>query len=299
MTDEAIKSSLSNKDRAQVLIEALPYIRRFADKTIVVKYGGHAMEDTALKHGFAQDIVLLKYIGLNPVIVHGGGPQIGQVLKLMNIESTFVAGMRVTDGKTMDVVEMVLGGSINKEIVSLINQHGGRAVGLSGKDAALIRASKMQITQQHDERPPEIIDIGHVGQVESIDQEILEVLKKGNFIPVIAPIGVGADGETYNINADLVAGRVAAALSAEKLILLSDVEGVIDQDGQIISSIKVDQIKTLEEEGVISGGMLPKLACCAEALAGGARKAHILDGRKPHVLLLEIFTDHGVGTEIV
>ncbi|MBW2061253.1 MAG: acetylglutamate kinase [Deltaproteobacteria bacterium] len=299
MTDEATKSSLSNKDRAQVLIEALPYIRRFADKTIVVKYGGHAMEDTALKHSFAQDIVLLKYIGLNPVIVHGGGPQIGQVLKLMNIESTFVAGMRVTDGKTMNVVEMVLGGSINKEIVSLINQHGGRAVGLSGKDAALIRASKMQITQKHDERPPEIIDIGHVGQVESIDQEILEVLKKGNFIPVIAPIGVGAEGETYNINADLVAGRVAAALSAEKLILLSDVEGVIDQDGRIISSIKVDQIKTLEEEGVISGGMLPKLACCAEGLAGGARKAHILDGRKPHVLLLEIFTDHGVGTEIV
>jgi len=293
------KSAFSNEDRAQVLIEALPYIRQFADKTIVIKYGGHAMVDEKLKHGFAQDIVLLKYIGLNPVIVHGGGPQIGEVLKLMNIESTFVAGMRVTDGETMNVVEMVLGGRINKEIVSLINQHGGRAVGLTGKDAGLIKARKMRITQQNGERPPEIIDIGHVGQVEVIDKEVLEVLKKDNFIPVIAPIGVGADGETYNINADLVAGHVAAALAAEKLILLTDVEGVLDQKNQLISTIQVDQIKQLEGDGVITGGMLPKLACCADALSGGAHKAHIVNGRKAHAVLLEIFTDHGIGTEII
>jgi len=291
--------SFSDEERAQVLIEALPYIRQFAEKTIVIKYGGHAMVDETLKHGFAQDVVLLKYIGLNPVIVHGGGPQIGEVLRLMNIESTFVDGMRVTDGKTMDVVEMVLGGRINKEIVSLINQHGGRAVGLTGKDAGLIKASKMRITRQEGERPPEIIDIGHVGQVEAIANEVLDVLKKGNFIPVIAPIGVGPDGKTYNINADLVAGHVAAALAAEKLILLTDVEGVLDQKGQIISTIKVNQIKSLEQQGVITGGMLPKLACCADALFGGAQKAHILDGRKAHAVLLEIFTDHGIGTEII
>ncbi|MBW1708477.1 MAG: acetylglutamate kinase [Deltaproteobacteria bacterium] len=299
MTKKEEKFTFRDEDRARVLIEALPYIRRFANKTIVIKYGGHAMVDEELKHGFAQDIVLLKYIGLNPVIIHGGGPQIGKVLKLMNIESTFVGGMRVTDGETMDVVEMVLGGKINKEIVSLINQHGGRAVGLTGKDARLIKASKMRITRHDGERPPEIIDIGHVGQVETIDQEILEVLKKDNFIPVIAPIGVGSDGETYNINADIVAGNVAAALSAEKLILLTDVEGVLDQQSRIISSIQVKEIKTLEEKGIITGGMLPKLACCADALAGGALKAHILDGRKAHAVLLEIFTDLGIGTEII
>jgi len=292
-------TDFSNEDRAKVLIEALPYLRHFANKTIVIKYGGHAMVDEELKNSFAQDIVLLKYISLNPVIVHGGGPQIGRVLKRMNIESTFVAGMRVTDSETMDVVEMVLGGKVNKEIVSLINRHGGQAVGLTGKDGGLIRASKMQITQQEGERPPEIIDIGHVGQVEAIDQKVLEALKKDNFIPVIAPIGVGADNETYNINADLVAGQVAAALSAEKLILLTDVEGVLDRNGSIISSIEVDQVESLKADGMISGGMLPKLACCLDALKGGTQKAHIIDGRKPHAVLLEIFTDHGIGTEIV
>lgn len=291
--------SFSNEDRAQVLIEALPYIRRFAHKTIVIKYGGNAMVDDDLKNGFSEDMALMKYVGLEPVIVHGGGPQIGEVLKRMNIKSNFIEGMRVTDGETLDVVEMVLGGKVNKEIVSLINQHGGRAVGLSGKDGSLIKASKMVLAQEQKDRPSEIMDIGHVGTVESIDQEILEVLKKGNFIPVIAPIGVDDAGQTYNINADLVAGHVAAALSAEKLILLTDVEGVLDKEGRLIGSIMVDEIESLKKKGVLSGGMLPKIDCCAEAINGGVKKAHIIDGRKPHAVLLEIFTDHGIGTQIV
>lgn len=289
----------ASEEKARVLIEALPYIRRFADKTIVIKYGGHAMVDEDLKNGFAQDVVLLKYIGLNPVIVHGGGPQIGRVLERMNIKSRFVSGMRVTDSETMDVVEMVLVGKVNKEIVNLINRHGGRAVGLSGKDGGLILAGKMQMVRQEGELPPEIIDIGQVGRVESIDQGILKVMERDNFIPVIAPVGVGSAGETYNINADLVAGNLAAALEAEKLILLTDVEGVLDPQGRLISSIRVGRIDELKAKGVITGGMLPKLECCAQALARGAKKAHIVDGRKLHAVLLEIFTDQGVGTEIV
>jgi acetylglutamate kinase len=296
LKDEA---RFESEARARVLTEALPYIRRFADKTLVIKYGGHAMIDEDLKQGFAQDIVLLKYVGLHPVIVHGGGPQIDQVLKRMNVQSIRVAGMRVTDAETMDVVEMVLGGKLNKEIVSLINRHGGRAVGLTGKDAGLILASKMCVVRQEEGKPPETLDLGFVGEVEAINRDLLEVLKQGNFIPVIAPIGVGRDGQTYNINADLVAGRVAAALEAEKLILLTDVEGVLDKEGRMISSIRSGEVERLKAEGMISGGMLPKLDCCVQALAGGARKAHIVDGRQPHAVLLEIFTDRGIGTEIV
>ncbi|MBU2552492.1 MAG: acetylglutamate kinase [Proteobacteria bacterium] len=291
--------SYSIEEKALVLIEALPYIRRFANKTVVIKYGGHAMVDEGLKQGFAQDVVLLKYVGLNPVVVHGGGPQIGRVLKRMNIESTFVSGMRVTDGETMDVVEMVLVGKVNKEIVNLINRNGGKAVGLSGKDGGLIQASKMHLVRQEGDLPPEIIDIGHVGQVEYIDQGILKVMEKDRFIPVIAPVGVGSGGETYNINADLVAGHVAAALQAEKLILLTDVEGVLDKEGRLIPTIEADRIESLKADGTIVGGMLPKLDCCAQALDRGAGKAHIIDGRKLHAVLLEIFTDQGIGTQVV
>jgi len=298
MTDQE-NTRFEDEQRARVLTEALPYIRRFADKTLVIKYGGHAMIDEDLKHGFAQDVVLLKYVGLNPVVVHGGGPQIDEVLRRMNVRSVRVAGMRVTDAETMDVVEMVLGGKLNKEIVSLINRHGGRAVGLTGKDAGLIRASKMQMVRQEEGKAPEILDIGFVGEVEAINRDLLDVLKQGHFIPVIAPIGVGQDGQTYNINADLVAGRVAAALGAEKLILLTDVEGVLDPEGRIISSIQAGDVERLKAEGVLTGGMLPKLDCCVQALGGGAAKAHIVDGRKPHAVLLEIFTDQGIGTEIV
>jgi acetylglutamate kinase len=291
--------AISPEVTAQVLIEALPYIRQFANKTVVIKYGGHAMVDQDLKKGFAQDVTLLKYIGLNPVVVHGGGPQIGQFLKRLNIQSTFVSGMRVTDDETMDVVEMVLVGKVNKEIVALINQNGGRAVGLSGKDGGLILAHKMHLVRQEGDLPPEIIDIGQVGEVSAIDQGILRVMERDNFIPVIAPVGVGESGETYNINADLVAGHVAAALKAEKLILLTDVNGVLDNRGELLSTIRVSQIEQLKKDGVITGGMLPKLDCCAQALARGVKKAHIIDGRKAHAVLLEIFTDHGVGTQVI
>ena len=284
---------------AEVLIEALPYIRRFANKTVVIKYGGHAMVDQELKKGFAQDVTLLKYIGLNPVVVHGGGPQIGQFLKRLDIQSTFVSGMRVTDGETMDVVEMVLVGKVNQEIVALINQNGGRAVGLSGKDGGLILAHKMQVVRQEGQMPPEIIDIGQVGEVTSIDQGILRVMERDNFIPVIAPVGVGESGETYNINADLVAGHVAAALKAEKLILLTDVTGVLDNQGELLDTISVGRIEQLKKDRIITGGMLPKLDCCAQALARGVGKAHIIDGRRAHAVLLEIFTDHGVGTQVI
>lgn len=287
-------------DKAGVLVEALPYIRRFYQKTVVVKYGGHAMVDEKLKESFAQDITLMKYIGLNPVVVHGGGPQIGSMLKRIGKQSEFLAGMRVTDAETMDVVEMVLAGKINKEIVSLINRHGGQAVGLSGKDARLIEARKLHVFRyQGDDSPPEMLDIGLVGEVARINTEVLQTLEKSNIIPVIAPIGVGEDGETYNINADLVAGRVAGALQASKLLLMTDVEGVLDKDGKLISSMTVSEAADALQDETLRGGMIPKVQCSIDAVQSGVEKVHIIDGRVPHAILLEIFTDAGVGTEIV
>lgn len=286
-------------EKAEVLIEALPYIRRFYHKTMVVKYGGAAMGDEDLKEGFAMDIVLMKYVGLNPVVVHGGGPQIGQVLQRMGKTSTFVQGLRVTDQETMDVVEMVLGGKVNKEIVDRMNRCGGKAVGLSGKDGGLIRAKKLRLSPQaQGDAPPELVDLGMVGEVEEINSDIIKTLDDGDFIPVIAPVGVGEDGKTYNINADLVAGKVAAALRAEKLILLTDVPGVLGKDGNLITSLQVQEAKDLIAQGIVSTGMIPKITCSLEALAGGAVKAHIIDGRVKHALILEIFTDGGVGTEL-
>ncbi len=286
--------------KAQVLHEALPYIREFYGKVVVIKYGGHAMVDEELKQSFARDVVLLKYIGLNPVVIHGGGPQINRVLEQMHIESTFVEGMRVTDASTMDVVEMVLGGKVNKEIVNLIQLHGGRAVGLTGKDGGLIRARKLLMQRRRgDDVPPEIVDIGAVGEVEAIQPAVIEALDRGGFIPVIAPVGVGSGGETYNINADLVAGRVAGALRAEKLVLLTDVEGLLDARGELISTVTRSQVPRLIEEGIIRGGMIPKVRCAVDALDEGVGKVHIVDGRVRHALLLEIFTRGGVGTEIV
>jgi acetylglutamate kinase len=286
-------------DKANVLVEALPYIRRFYDKTVVIKYGGSAMEEERLKRNFALDVVLLKYIGINPVIVHGGGPQIGQLLTKLGKKSEFVEGMRVTDKETMDVVEMVLVGKVNKEIVSLINQQGGKAVGLSGKDGRLINAKKLKITKSRGKgKPPEVIDIGMVGEVEAINPGVIESLEKENFIPVIAPIGVGEEGETYNINADLVAGKVASALRAEKLILLTDVEGVMDEKKQLIPTLNAKQAKRMMTQKIISSGMIPKVNCCLEALEEGVIKTHIIDGRVDHAVLLEIFTDVGVGTQI-
>ncbi|NLD35252.1 MAG: acetylglutamate kinase [Desulfatiglans sp.] len=284
---------------ASVLIEALPYIQKFSNETIVVKYGGHAMVDENLKKSFALDIILMKYVGLNPVVVHGGGPQIGSLLKSLSIESQFVDGMRVTDKETMDVVEMVLVGKVNKEIVSLINQNGGQSVGLSGKDGQLLIASKMKyIKDKGNSEPPEIIDIGMVGQVEKVNNRVLMSLIDNQFIPVIAPVGVGEGGETYNINADLVAGSIAASLKARKLMLLTDTAGVLDKNGELISSIKVDEADRLIKDGTIKGGMMPKINCCLDALANGVDKAHIIDGRKEHAILLEIFTKGGIGTEI-
>jgi acetylglutamate kinase len=286
-------------NKAKVLMEALPYIKRFADKTIVIKYGGNAMVEERLKEGFARDIILMKYIGLNPVVVHGGGPQIGRVLKEMGRESRFVQGMRVTDSETMDVVEMVLGGKVNKEIVGNINRHGGKAVGLTGKDGQLLVARKMEMTAINPETlTPEIIDVGMVGEVESVNPAIITALEASNFIPVIAPIGVGLAGETYNINADLVAGRVAGALRAEKLILLTDVEGVKGKDGRLISTIDVARVPDLINDGTITGGMIPKVNCCVDAVEEGVAKTHIIDGRMEHACLLEIFTDKGIGTAI-
>ena len=284
--------------KAEILLEALPYIRRFAGKTIVIKYGGHAMENDALKASFAQDVVLLKYIGIDPVIVHGGGPQIGDLLKQLGIKSEFVRGMRVTDAATMDVVEMVLAGKINKEIVSLINRHGGRAIGLSGKDGDLILARKLKLLVQENGHPAEI-DIGQVGEVRAVNSAVLDALDKSDFVPVIAPIGVGEAGESYNINADVVAGKVAEALHAEKLILLTDVEGIRDASGALRSTLDVDQAREMIGAGVISEGMIPKVECCIDALRGGVAKTHIVDGRVLHAVLLEIFTDSGVGTEVV
>jgi len=286
-------------DKAKVLIEALPYIRRFYDKTIVIKYGGSTMEKGTMKRSFALDVVLLKYIGLNPVVVHGGGPQIGEMLNKMGKKSQFVEGMRVTDEETMDVVEMVLVGKVNKEIVSLIQQQGGKAVGLSGKDGRLITAKKLRLTKSRGkEEKPEIIDIGMVGEVEAINPGVVVALEKENFIPVIAPVGVGEGGETYNINADLVAGKVASALKAEKLILLTDVEGVMDGKRRLIPNLDAKQAKRLITQKVISSGMIPKVNCCLDALEGGVAKTHIIDGRVEHAILLEIFTDIGIGTQI-
>jgi acetylglutamate kinase len=285
--------------KAEVLMEALPYIQRFYGKTFVIKYGGSAMTDEELKASFAQDIVLLKYVGINPVVVHGGGPQIDELLEKLGITSRFVRGMRITDQQTLDVVEMVLVGKVNKEIVSLINQHGGMAVGLSGKDGGLILARKMNVTVSENGEPPEIIDIGMVGEIIGINPLVINSLDENKFIPVIAPVGVGRAGETYNINADLVAGEVAEALHAEKLILMTDVAGVKDRKGELLSTLKVNQARKMIEDGVIASGMIPKVECCMEALKGGVEKTHIIDGRVKHVVLLEIFTKEGVGTEVV
>jgi acetylglutamate kinase len=287
-------------ERAEILLEALPYIRRFYNKTIVIKYGGHAMVDEELKNQFARDVVMMKYIGIHPVVVHGGGPQIGSFLKKLGKDSKFVQGMRVTDEETMDIVEMVLVGKVNKEIVGFINQHGGKAVGLSGKDGNLIRAEKYYLSEERaKDTPPEIIDIGLVGKVKNIHAELIVSLANDGFIPVIAPTGLGDNGETYNINADIVAGEVAAALKAEKLVLLTDVEGVIDAKGQLINTMSDREVVNMIQAGVIKGGMYPKVKCCLKALSGGVRKAHIVDGRLKHAILLEIFTDMGIGTEIV
>ncbi len=273
---------------AHVLTEALPYIRRFKRKTVVVKYGGNAMVDPALQSGFARDIVLMKLVGIDPVVVHGGGPQIGKLLDKLGKKSEFVGGMRVTDAETMDVVEMVLGGSVNKQIVSLINQHGGRAVGLSGKDGGLIRARKID----------GVDDLGRVGVVDAIDPDVVQNLDKGGFIPVIAPVGFGEDGSTYNINADLVAGTLAGVLQAEKLILLTNTPGVLDASGQLLTGLSPEDVESLIADGTIYGGMLPKIRCALDAVASGVRAAHIIDGRVEHACLLELFTDAGVGTLI-
>jgi len=283
--------------KAEVLLDALPYIKRFAGKTIVVKYGGHAMVDEALKSSFAQDIVLLKFVGMNPVVVHGGGPQIGAMLQQLGIPSRFVRGMRVTDPATMEVVEMVLVGKTNKEIVSLISRHGGHAVGLSGKDGELIRARKMRMSEPGN--AGEALELGMVGEVAAINPMVIETLERGDIIPVIAPVGMSDGGETFNINADLVAGKVAEALGAEKLILLTDVEGIRDESGSIVPTLDEERAQQLIASGVIGEGMIPKVECCLEALKNGVKKTHIVDGRLRHAVLLEIFTREGVGTEVV
>jgi len=287
------------KNVSDILIEALPYIRRFSGMTIVIKYGGHAMVDKQLGDAFAQDITLLKFVGIHPVIVHGGGPQINRVLEKMGMQSTFVKGLRVTDRSTMDVVEMVLGGKVNKEIVSQINQQGGKAIGLSGKDGMMILAQKINIQNADSkDQPPEILDPGHVGEVKHVNPDAIHTLMNKGFIPVIAPIGVDESGETYNINADHVASKIAIALSARRLILLTDVDGVLDGKGTLVSSISIDDVKQMITLGSISGGMIPKIECAAEALQNGVEKAPIINGTKPHSLLLELFTDTGIGTEI-
>ena len=290
----------SSMERAEILLEALPYIKRFYNKTIVIKYGGHAMVDDELKDKFAQDIVMMKYIGINPVVVHGGGPQIGALLKKLGKESKFIQGMRVTDEETMNIVEMVLVGMVNKEIVGLINRHGGNAVGLSGKDGNLIKAEKYYLSEEKVKNtPPEIIDIGLVGKVKTINSELIVSLSQNAFIPVIAPTGIGDAGETYNINADIVAGEIAAALQADKLLLLTDVEGVLGKDKKLINAMNDKEAMKLIADGVVEGGMFPKVKCCLKALKSGVKKAHIIDGRLKHAILLEVFTDKGIGTEIV
>jgi acetylglutamate kinase len=284
---------------ASVLSRGLPYIQRFTGKTVVIKYGGNAMENEELKSSFARDVVLMKLVGINPIVVHGGGPQIGELLERLNIQSRFINGMRVTDSETMDVVEMVLGGQVNKEIVSLINSHGGTAVGLTGKDANLIRASKLEVMDRSEElERPEIIDIGHVGEVASVNVDFIDMLTRSNVIPVIAPIGVGPDGASYNINADLVAGKVAEAMKAEKLILLTNVSGLKGKDDRVLTGLTAKQVNELIEDGTIHGGMLPKIRCALNAVENDVKTAHIIDGRVAHACLLEIFTDEGVGTLI-
>ena len=284
---------------AKVLAEAMPYIQRFQGRTVVVKYGGAAMEAETLKSSFARDIVLLKLVGVRPVVVHGGGPQIGRLLARIGKETRFVEGMRVTDAETMDVVEMVLGGLVNKEIVNLVNRHGGKAVGLTGKDGGLIQARKLTMTRSRPELDaPEIIDIGHVGEVASIDTGVLEHLARGDFIPVIAPIGVGDDGMSYNINADLVAGKLAQALAAEKLMLLTNTPGLLDSEGKLIPSLDVKAVEALIADGTVAGGMLPKVRCALDAVQGGVNTAQIVDGRVEHAVLLEVFTNAGMGTFI-
>ncbi len=283
----------------EVLAEALPYIQKLNGKTVVIKYGGNAMTEERLKLSFARDIVLLKQIGVNPVVVHGGGPQIGELLKRIGKQSEFIDGMRVTDRETMDVVEMVLGGLVNKSIVTLINQQGGRAVGLTGKDGGLIRARKMEIKRKSPElEAPEIIDLGHVGEVSTIDPSVVSMLDDDDFIPVIAPIGVGEDGTSYNINADLVAGKLATVLGAEKLLLLTNTSGVLDKESKLLTGITAKQVDGFIEDGTIHGGMLPKVNCALDAVKSGVKTAHIIDGRVEHAVLLELLTDEGVGTLI-
>lgn len=282
--------------KAQTLAEAMPYIRRFHGKTIVVKYGGNAMTDDSLKRSFAQDVVLLKLVGMNPVVVHGGGPQIETLLGRLGKKGVFVQGMRVTDDETMDVVEMVLGGQVNKEVVTLINQAGGRAVGLTGQDGAFIRARKMLVASS--DKPNEMLDIGQVGEIEAIDPRVIGALEERGFIPVVAPIGVGENGESFNINADLVAGKLASVLQAEKLVVLTNTAGVLDKSGQLITGISPREIDGLFADGTIHGGMLPKINSALDAARSGVKSVHIIDGRVDHALLLEILTDQGVGTLI-
>ena len=286
-------------EKAEVLLEALPYIRRFNGTTFVIKYGGKAMIDEELQSSFAQDIALLKFVGINPVVVHGGGPQIDRMLEKLALESRFVRGMRVTDDATMDVVEMVLGGKINKQIVTLINQPGGNAVGLSGKDGELLLARKMLVRVEEAGRAAETVDVGQVGQIVKVNVGVIRTLDAGNFIPVIAPIAAGENGDSYNVNADIAAGKIAEALAAEKLILLTDVEGIKDADGELLRALSSEQVAQLVQSGVIGQGMSPKVECCVEALRGGVKKTHIIDGRKRHAALLEIFTEAGIGTEVV
>jgi acetylglutamate kinase len=292
----------NNNITSRVLTEALPYIRRFHGTTVVIKYGGNAMTEPALKDSFAADVVLMKLVGINPVVVHGGGPQIGELLSRLNIESKFVNGMRVTDSATMDVVQMVLGGLVNPEIVSLINTHGGRAVGVTGKDGDLIQAEKMPMTSASNDAgasAPEIIDIGHVGSITNVQVDVLDTLVQSEFIPVIAPVGVGKDGESFNINADIVAGAVAQALGAEKLVLLTNTPGILNAEKETISSLEKNEVEALIADGTISEGMLPKVDCALDAVTGGVDSVTIVDGRVPHALLLEVFTDSGVGTQIL
>ncbi|BBO19800.1 MAG: acetylglutamate kinase [Rhodocyclaceae bacterium] len=292
MTDAALSPAVE----AGILAAALPYIRRFQDKTIVIKYGGNAMTDEKLKHCFARDVVLLKLVGMNPVVVHGGGPQIDDLLKRVGKQGQFIQGMRVTDAETMALVEMVLGGQVNKEIVALINRHGGKAVGLTGKDGSFIRARKLLMPNK--DNPADLLDIGQVGDITSIDPSLISFLDSGDFIPVIAPIGVGDDGESYNINADVVAGKLAEILKAEKLVLLTNTPGVLDKGGKLLTGLTPNQIDALVADGTLSGGMLPKIGSALDAARSGVRNVHIIDGRVEHALLLEILTDHGVGTMI-
>ena len=289
-------SATDASQKAQILAEALPYIRRFHGKTIVVKYGGNAMTDEKLKHSFARDVVLLKLVGMDPVVVHGGGPQIDEMLRRVGKKGEFIQGMRVTDAETMDVVEMVLGGLVNKEIVNLINQAGGRAIGLTGKDGSFIRARKMYVPDK--DNASNRLDIGQVGEIQSIDPEIISLLETREFIPVVAPIGVGEDGESYNINADLVAGKLAEILHAEKLILLTNTPGVLDKNGKLLTGLTPKQVEELFADGTIHGGMLPKIASALDAAKSGVKSVHIIDGRVEHALLLEVLTDQGVGTLI-